>query len=166
MHHRQNHYVSLRGKYIIYNYFSAGIHHITNTSDTVCPEIALLSGNSFTLPPCRTILDIKVHTSLRFPEFFPPEVIVLDEKCIAELENQLPAPTHVSVVLREEDRNQRFWELSFEAFSVIGVLERAIRCLEEVEKHEPKYKSRKWAKSAKSGEAQECKIPYERRNVT
>jgi len=123
-----------------------------NDLDTVCSEIILLSGDSFTLGPCRTVHDIKVHTSRLFPEFLPPEVIVFDEKHIAELENQLPAPMRVSVVLQEEDRNQRFWELSFEAFSLFGDLEWATRCLEEVEKHEPGYKSRKLAESARSGE--------------
>ena len=116
--------------------------------------------------PCRTVQDIKVHTSRRFPEFFPPEVIVLDEKCIAQLENQLPAPMRVKILLQGEDRTQRFWELAFEDFSTFGDLERASRCLEEVNKLEPEYESRKLLESAEMGETLECKIQYERRNAT
>ena len=78
---------------------------------------------------------------------------MFDEKCIAQLENHVPAPTHVSVVLQEEDRNQRFWELSFEAFSIFGDLKRASWCLKRVENHEPMYKYRKCAESVKMGEA-------------
>merc|ERR1719158_2826006 len=125
---------------------------MNNTSDTVCPEITLLSGDSFTLPPCRTVQDIKVQTSLRFPEFLPPDIIVLDENHIAELKNDLPAPMRVAVVLQAEDRNQRFWESAFEAFSFSGDLERASACLEEVKKHEPEYDSRKLCASADVGE--------------
>ena len=132
-------------------YSIASIHHNTDNPDTVCPEITLITGDSYTLGPCRTVQDIKVYTSLRFPEFFPPEVIVLDENA-AKLVNKRPAPGRVSVILLAKDRNQRFWELSFEAFSFFGDLERASRCLEEVEKHEPRYKSRKCAESAKMGE--------------
>ena len=89
----------------------------------------------------------------RFPVFFPPEVIVLDEKHAAELENQLPAPVSVSVVLQGEGRNQRFWESAFEAFSFFGDLERERVCLQEVKKHEPEYVSRKFFQSAERGEA-------------
>merc|ERR1719158_1673163 len=126
---------------------------MNNTSDTVCPEITLLSGDSFTLPPCRTVQDIKVQTSLRFPEFLPPDIIVLDENHIAELKNDLPAPMRVSVVLQEEDRNQRLWELAFEAFSFSGDLERASACLEEVKKWDPEYDSDKLFDSATDGKA-------------
>ena len=61
----------------------------------------------------------------------------------------------VNIVLQGEDRNQRFWELAFEAFSFFGDLERAraSMCLEEVKKHEPEYESRKLLDSAQIGEA-------------
>ena len=102
---------------------------------------------------------MKVRTSLLFPEFLPPEVIIVDENRAAELENQLPAPVRVSVFLRKEDRNQRLWELAFEAFSFFGDLERAGACLEELKKHDPEYNARKLFQSAKEGETLESRIP-------
>ena len=72
----------------------------------------------------------------------------------------------VKILLQGEDRTQRFWELAFEDFSTFGDLERASRCLEEVNKLEPEYESRKLLESAEMGETLECKIQYERRNAT
>ena len=73
--------------------------------------------------------------------------------------NQLPCPVRVSVILQKEYRNQRVWELAFEAFSFFGDLTKASACLEEVKKHEPEYDSRKLFQSAEVGETLECIIP-------
>ena len=97
--------------------------------------------------------------SLRFPSFLPPEVLVLDENHAVKLEDQHPAPVRVSVVLQEEEnRNQLFWELAFEDFSLFDDLERASMCLQEVKKHEPEYNFRKLYQSAEVGKTLESKI--------
>ena len=59
----------------------------------------------------------------------------------------------VSVILKEEDRDQLFWESAFEALSFFGDLERTSACLEEVTKYEPGYECRKLMESAEAGEA-------------
>ena len=76
------------------------------------------------------------------------------------MEDQLPAPVRVSVVLQEnEDRNQLFWESAFEDFSLFGDLERARTCLEEVKRYEPEYEFRKLCASAEVGKTRESKMP-------
>ena len=127
----------------------------TNTdncpSDLVYPAITMLSGDCYTLGPCKIVLDIKVRVCLQFEERFPPEVKVFDGKYVI-LEDQLPAPPCASVVFCDVDRSSEdFWKLSFEAFAEFGEIGRAGICFGEVVKYNPEYGTWKLFLSSRCG---------------
>ena len=97
----------------------------TSSLPEVHPTITMLSGDRYTLPPCRSINDIKVQACLLFPANHPPQVRMFDEKAVLLEENEYPA-AFSSVVFCDGDRSdQEFWKEAVRAYAKFGDNERA-----------------------------------------
>lgn len=117
----------------------------------VCPEMRSLAGNTYILDICRSVLDIKVRACRQFQGALPPDIAVLSDGSI--LHDDLPAPSLVSVIFSERDRSKpAFWDAAFVAYAKFGDRRESAACIEELEKHEHDYASRKFLDSARSGD--------------
>ena len=114
--------------------------------------ITLLSGTSYTLPACKTVLDIRVQACAHFPDALPPEIYVIDPKG-KPVQESSSVPTSASVVFREGDRSSEiFWESAFEDFAKFGNSEKAASCVAEIRERDPAFVSEKFLRSVEIGE--------------
>jgi len=115
-------------------------------------DMTLLSGDTYPLGFCSSVLEIKARACSHFEDAFPPEIEVIEDGSV--LGDDQDAPIYVSAIFSCKDRSSiDFWEKAFFACAKIGD-RRANLCIDELKKHRSDYMTWKLQQSAERGESE------------